>query len=119
MPSVQRHTQIDADALRTNTISAAEAARILAPKAIPSDAMQVLKQYGTAHIGTTRVVTFPVAFSNTPAVVLTPLGSTDMTALAGVEGSAYVYGIHDVVGGSFQCYATPTADFSWTAIGSA
>ena len=97
----------------------AETERMIAPKTIDRDQLSYLIQTGSAQLGTTRYVDFPTAFGDVPSVNLTPLGSTDMTALAGVAGSAYVYGIHDVVAGSFQAYATPTSYYMWTAQGSA
>jgi len=97
----------------------AETERMIAAKTIDRDALSYMTQSGSAQLGTTRYITFPVAFTDTPSVTLTPVGSTDMTALAGVEGSAYVYGLHDVVLGSFQAYATPTQYFMWIAQGSA
>jgi len=116
---VNRHVQITADKLKTATISAAEADRIIADKALDRSKTSYLTQVGSAHLGTTRYVIFPTAFSDTPSVTLTPLGSTDMTTLAPISGSAYVYGIHDIVSGSFQCYATPSQYFMWQAQGSA
>jgi len=117
MPTVQRHVQVTADKLKT--ISAADAERIFDDKAINRSKMSYLEQIGSAMLGTTRYVTFPVAFTDTPSVTLTPVGSTDMTALAPISGSAYYYGLHDVVLGSFQAYATPTQYFMWIAQGSA
>jgi len=97
----------------------AETERMIAPKTIDRDALSYMTQSGSAQLGTTRHITFPTAFADVPSVNLTPLGSTDMTALAGVEGSAYVYGLHDVVAGSFQAYATPSQYYMWIAQGSA
>jgi len=117
MPAVQRHTQVTGD--RVKTISAADLDRIIPDKALDRSKTSYLTQVGSAYLGTSRYVVFPTSFSDTPSVTLTPLGSTDMTALAPISGSAYVHGIHDVVSGSFQCYATPTSYYLWSAQGSA
>jgi len=117
MPTATRHVRITADKLKS--ISAADAERIFDDKAINRSKMSYLTQVGSVQLGTSRYVTFPISFSDTPSVTLTPLGSTDMTALAGVGGSAYVSGIHDVVSGSFQAFGTPTQYFLWSAQGSA
>jgi len=119
MPSVQRHTEVTADKLKTETISAAQAERVFADKAINRSKSSYLVQVGSVQLGTSRYVVFPTAFSDTPSVTLTPLGSTDMTALAPISGSAYVHGIHDIVSGSFQAYATPTQYYMYVAQGSA
>jgi len=117
MPTVQRHVQINADRFRTETISAAEAERILADKAINRSKSSYLVQEGSAYIGSTRSIVFPTAFTSTPSVVITPLGSPNI--LDPISGSAYQYGVQDVVGGSFQAYATPTQYFMYHAQGSA
>jgi hypothetical protein len=110
MPTVQRHVQVTGD--KVKTISAADLDRIIPDKALDRSKQSYLTQVGSCWLGTTRSIAFPVSFADTPSVVLSPLGSTDMTALAGVEGSAYVYGIHDAVSGSFQAFATPSQYFA-------
>lgn len=97
----------------------AETERMIAAKTIDRDALSYMTQSGSAMLGTSRHIAFPTAFAAVPSMTLTPLGSTDMTALAGVEGSAYVYGLHSVDVGSFQSYATPSQYFMWIAQGSA
>ena len=97
----------------------AETERMIAAKTIDRDALSYMTQSGSAQLGTTRYITFPVAFTDTPSVTLTPVGSVDMLTVAPVSGSQYMYGIHDVVLGSFQAYATPTSYFMWLAQGSA
>ena len=117
MPSVQRHTQVTADKLKS--LSTADVERIFDDKAINRSKMSYLIQTGSAQLGTTRYVVFPTTFGDVPSVNITPVGSTDMTALAPISGSAYVHGIHDVTSGSFQAYGTPTSYYLWTASGSA
>jgi len=117
MPSVQRHTQVTGD--RVKTISAGDLNRIILDKSLDRSKQSYLVQIGSAMLGTTRYVVFPSSFSDTPSVTLTPLGSTDMTTLAPISGSAYVYGIHDIVSGSFQAYATPSGYYLWQGQGSA
>ena len=117
MPTVQRHTQITGD--RVKTISAADLDRIIPDKALDRSKQSYLVQVGSVMLGTSRYVTFPVSFADTPSVVLSALGSVDMTALNPISGSAYVHGIHDIVSGSFQAYATPSQYFLYEAVGSA
>jgi hypothetical protein len=116
MPTIQRHTQITADKIKT--ISIDDMDRVIPDKSLDRSKSTYLTQVGSVQLGTTRSVVFPTSFTDTPSVVLTPLGSTDMTAYAGLEGNA-TFGIHDVVSGSFQAYATPSQYYMFQAQGSA
>jgi hypothetical protein len=117
MPSVQRHTQVIAGRLKS--ISSADAERIFEDKAIDRSKLSYLIQTGSAQLGTTRYVTFPTSFADTPSVTLTRLGSIDMSAYGPISGSAPLEGIHQIVSGSFLSYATPTSYYMYEAIGSA
>lgn len=115
-PTVQRHTQLTADRIKTSTISASEAGRIIASKAIPRDRLSYLIQSGTARIGTTRYVEFPTSFSHTPNVALSRAGSFDYPA---VSGSVAELTLMTRVSGSFSAQGTPTGNVTWLAQGSA
>jgi hypothetical protein len=117
MPTVQRHTQITGD--RVKTISAADLNRIIPDKALDRSKQSYLTQIGSAMLGTSRYVVFPTSFADTPSVTLTRLGSIDMSAYGPISGSAPLEGIHQIVSGSFLSYATPTGYYAWTAEGSA
>jgi hypothetical protein len=117
MPTVQRHTQITGD--RIKTISVGDLDRIVPDKALDRSKQSYLTQVGSAWLGTTRYVTFPTSFADTPSVTLTRLGSIDMSAYGPISGSTPLEGIHQIVSGSFLSYATPTAYFMWIAQGSA
>lgn len=97
----------------------AETERMIVAKTIDRDALSYLIQSGSAFLGTTRYTAFPTAFTDVPSVTITPVGSTDLAAIVGMAGSAYIHGLHSVDVGSFQSYATPSQYFMWIAQGSA
>lgn len=117
-PTVSRHTQVTADKLRSKTVSAAEATRIIAAKALERGLTSYLTQVGSARVGTTRYTSFPTSFSDTPSVTISRLGSWDYTA-APVAGSAPTEEVMTIAPGSFSAHATPTQYFLWIAEGSA
>ncbi len=117
MPQISRHTQVTADKLRSKTISAAEANRIIAAKALDRGLTSYLTEVGSTRIGTTRYKSFPTAFSDTPSVTISRLGSYDYTAP--ISGSAPTDEVVTIVSGSFSAHATPTSYFMYIAQGSA
>lgn len=117
MPQISRHTQVTADKLRSKTISAAEATRIIAAKALERGLTSYLTQVGSMRVGTTRYQAFPTSFSDTPAVTISRLGSWNYETP--VAGSAPTAEIMSIVSGSFSVHGTPTSYFLYIAEGSA
>lgn len=97
----------------------AETERMFGAKVIDRDLLSYLSQVGSVTLGTTRYINFPIAFGDVPSLTVTRLGSTDLTAVAPISGSSFVYGVHSISVGSFAAYATPTGYFLWQAQGSA